>query len=290
MKLVNLCRHDIVIYDVVQETPNLYHIEPDAEVVQWTIKPSGTVARVDFLRSEEDELVNNECGSIARVPTYSVEEGPITGLPDPEPGVVYITSAMVAQRVCRPDVMSPGPAVVNSEGKPVGCRGLQRWPAQPDRTEEAVKKAVKAANRLTTVLVLAIRNMERQNYTDAAFGFMAAALLVKDVQGSHPLAQQVAVMAGYQGMDYPEVFTRVAEDCEALAKEPKRPLAYVLLCQDLDSLEITHSTQRSMASVERVVRVTEGVDEVDWLPGRQSGRRVCNGTNRHWTVYEVHLD
>ena len=58
--------------------------------------PSGTVARVAASYTPFDE--NGVCRAVF---------GPVQGLPDPQPGVIYIVSALVAQAARRDDVVSP---------------------------------------------------------------------------------------------------------------------------------------------------------------------------------------
>ncbi len=55
--------------------------------------------------------------------------GPVMGLPEPQEGVIYVTSMLVAQRVLRPDVVSPdtGPTALRVDGQIVAVRNLVRW-------------------------------------------------------------------------------------------------------------------------------------------------------------------
>ena len=50
----------------------------------------------------------------------------IAGLPDPQEGVVYIASAVIAADVRRPDVLSPGRLVRDDDGAVIGAAGLVR--------------------------------------------------------------------------------------------------------------------------------------------------------------------
>lgn len=59
----------------------------------------------------------------------------MVGLPEPEAGTVLIASAMVADAVRRPDVMSPGELVRNEAGQPIGCKGLTAY-ANPPSTNQ----------------------------------------------------------------------------------------------------------------------------------------------------------
>lgn len=89
-KLVNLTPHDIVLQA--------------EDGVRQVVPPAGTTARVAVVASEEQ----------ARLPGVSVpiqgpnQWGDVEGLPEPEWGTVYIVSALVAEKVKRPDVVMPG--------------------------------------------------------------------------------------------------------------------------------------------------------------------------------------
>ena len=54
----------------------------------------------------------------------------IEGVPDPEPGVIYVVSSIIAHHLKRPDVVSPDTApggAVKSNGRLIGVRGFQSW-------------------------------------------------------------------------------------------------------------------------------------------------------------------
>ena len=91
-----------------------------------TIPPSGDgAARViyDRLPPEQRSIEGHEIGiSVAGSPRE------IIGLPDPEPGVVYIVAKAVADAAPRHrgDLMSPGKLIRDAEGKVIGCDGLTR--------------------------------------------------------------------------------------------------------------------------------------------------------------------
>jgi hypothetical protein len=48
-----------------------------------------------------------KCGSILGVPVSKCKEGEPHGLPEPEDGVIYLVSSVVAKKVNRPDVLCP---------------------------------------------------------------------------------------------------------------------------------------------------------------------------------------
>lgn len=111
MSLVNLTPHPINIYRdrAVEDGPD--------EV----IPASGTVARIATI-----ELGTNTSPNSRR--NYElVEYGHAHDLPQPEPGVDYIVSLVVAL-AChgRGDLLASYIEVRNAEGTMVGCRYLQR--------------------------------------------------------------------------------------------------------------------------------------------------------------------
>ncbi len=56
---------------------------------------------------------------------YRTEYGEVTGLPDPQEGVLYIVPAMVRNALPeRTDLASPGALIRNEQGQPIGCDGL----------------------------------------------------------------------------------------------------------------------------------------------------------------------
>ena len=104
MKLVNL-------------TPHEMHIFNENDELVATVPPSGTVARVS--------VKYTKTGEFESIPLYKAEYGDIEGLPDPEPKVLFIVSGMVKAATDRKDVVAPGELIRDSEGKPIGCRGLK---------------------------------------------------------------------------------------------------------------------------------------------------------------------
>lgn len=72
---------------------------------------------------------NVQVGEVDGVPVVSAEYGEITGLPEPQDGVVYVVSMLVAQRAGRADVLSPdsGPTAIRENGQVVAVRNLVRF-------------------------------------------------------------------------------------------------------------------------------------------------------------------
>jgi len=101
--------------DLVNLTPHTLNIHTDGGL---RVLPSDGVARVS--------TVNTPAASIEDIPTVRTQLGEVTGLPDPQEGVIYIVSGMVASAAPRPDVFSPGDLVRDDSGRPIGCKGLRR--------------------------------------------------------------------------------------------------------------------------------------------------------------------
>jgi len=73
-------------------------------------------------------------GDLGGFPVVRSTMGAPEGLPDPEPGVVFIVSALVAEAAPdRGDLAYPGEAVRDEAGRVVGCRGLCAGPGLAGR-------------------------------------------------------------------------------------------------------------------------------------------------------------
>jgi hypothetical protein len=104
-KFVNITPHEVTVRR--------------AEGEPITILPSGTVARV----ATSPKVV----AVVDGINITSTTFGEVHDLPDPQEGVVYIASLLVAQaaaRAGRMDVLAPGPLIRDEEGRPIGCEGL----------------------------------------------------------------------------------------------------------------------------------------------------------------------
>ena len=108
MKLINLTPHKVTL------------ATPDGEL---TVEPSGQVARVSEIYTHLDEI---EVGGV-RVPFGHVSYSAIEGLPDPEPGALYIVSRPVADKAAtRSDLVVPYRLVRDEQGQVIGAAGLAR--------------------------------------------------------------------------------------------------------------------------------------------------------------------
>jgi len=93
----------------MENIANIVNLTPHAIVLRSSesedtiVPPSGTVARVSSVPGETRTVPG------IPVPVAGPDiRGPIEGLPAPVEGVVYIVSAVVGDRVSRPDVLMPG--------------------------------------------------------------------------------------------------------------------------------------------------------------------------------------
>lgn len=105
MKLLNLTPHSLTI---VGDNGTI------------TVPPSGQIARLAVNRTARKPV---EIYGVTLTVTHPIT-GAIIGLPDAEPGVLLVVSAMVAEAVKRWDVMSPGELLRDVAGAVIGARGL----------------------------------------------------------------------------------------------------------------------------------------------------------------------
>jgi len=107
-KLVNLTSHNI----------SLVHRDGSIE----TIPSSGVIARV--------AAKQNVLYILNELPVMETKWGAIVGLPEPEEGVTYITSTIVAMVAKRDDLVCPNtsPAMgVREDGKITAVKGFQAF-------------------------------------------------------------------------------------------------------------------------------------------------------------------
>jgi hypothetical protein len=87
------------------------------------IPPSGIVARVEEHVTRVGTLAIGE----HEIPLVAKRFGEIINLPEREDGVLYVTSALVAQAawaIGRTDVVHPGDLVRDAEGRVIGAASL----------------------------------------------------------------------------------------------------------------------------------------------------------------------
>lgn len=98
-------------------TPHSLNVLVGEEVID--LAPTGIVPRCS-----QSEVT---AGEVAGIPVTRQVFGEVIDLPEPEEGVFFVVSRMVAA-ACpeRRDLLIPGALVRDDEGRVVGCRGLSR--------------------------------------------------------------------------------------------------------------------------------------------------------------------
>lgn len=111
MKLVNLTQHTVTLLD--HDDP-MRHVE---------VHPDGQAARVQSdMHIDEFFTVDG-----VRIPVISVHDRRLLNLPEPEEGVLYIVSGLVAAAAQRPDVVSPARVIRDPiDGRTRGAKALMR--------------------------------------------------------------------------------------------------------------------------------------------------------------------
>lgn len=104
-------------------TPHAIHVLGEDNQVVLTLPASGVVARATTSRS----CVGTVDVDGVAVPVNAASFGDVTGLPDPQPGVAFVVSAITAQAVRdRDDVFIVDDSVRDADGRIIGCRALAR--------------------------------------------------------------------------------------------------------------------------------------------------------------------
>jgi hypothetical protein len=125
MTLINATPHSITLVSrrgVEQDNRRQFLAEAKTVEILREIPPSGILARVS--------MVNLPAGEIDGIAIESVIYGEIEGLPEPQEGVYYIVSGLVAAaaaKIGRVDCLAPG-ALVRDKNNPsliLGCLFLQ---------------------------------------------------------------------------------------------------------------------------------------------------------------------
>lgn len=97
-----------------------HHITLFGENGAVNIPPSGQVARLAVTRETLAPIVIDGVVLPVSRPTF----GEIVGLPEPEAGVLYVVSALVAEQAKRQDVVSVGELLRDESGRVIGGSGL----------------------------------------------------------------------------------------------------------------------------------------------------------------------
>lgn len=102
---------------VMNLTPHTVNIVTESGIIDYPA--SGRIARV----SARTQVI----GKLGNIPITRTVYGEVEGLPEPEEGVIYIVSSLVAQRVPeRTDVFVPSESVRDDQGRIIGCKSLGR--------------------------------------------------------------------------------------------------------------------------------------------------------------------
>mgnify|MGYP003649494106 CR=1 FL=1 len=121
MKLKNLTIHDINIQ--IAGTDELF-----------CIKPSSIVARC---KTEYTTVEQVTCGG----DTFNIREryfNEPTDLPEPQDGVLYIVSRIVAEACAdvRTDLLMVDETMRDSDGRIIGCKAFARWPVELEEDKQ----------------------------------------------------------------------------------------------------------------------------------------------------------
>ena len=121
-RFLNLTPHVVRVYLGRADDPLLEQDLPS----RWLVLPvTGRIAHVD--------QVDDYRHDIERVRVLHHSIGAVTGLPDPEPGVVYVVSSVGGRTAMRADCLSPdtkSAAIYDASGEMYGVRRMQRWTAR----------------------------------------------------------------------------------------------------------------------------------------------------------------
>jgi len=116
---------------IINLTPHSIHIVVDGRTV--TLPPEGTPPRVSTTETSAGTVVLDG----AEVPVTTVATGELTGLPQPQEGVGYLVSRMVAEAAPqRRDLFIPHGLVRDEQGRVTGCSGLGQVPPPPSASAD----------------------------------------------------------------------------------------------------------------------------------------------------------
>lgn len=110
MRVLNLTSHEVRLY------------EGDQIAMTWPT--SGVVARIRESVAPLPALITAD-GPVPRV--WAAYDDQVDGLPDPEPGVRFIVSRVLAAAIPRADLSFPWGEVRDGDGQIVGCRALGQF-------------------------------------------------------------------------------------------------------------------------------------------------------------------
>lgn len=128
-RVVNLTPHNINFvkpFNVEIGRDKIGTPEYITEERTYTLPPSGQVARCKVDREKIDSVWTEDIdGWDITLPITKSKFGEVEGLPEPQEGMIYIVSNLVAQAVPhREDVFFPDDLVRDANGNIIGCRAL----------------------------------------------------------------------------------------------------------------------------------------------------------------------
>lgn len=108
---INLTQHDVVVYDA-------------ADQVVLHLPVSGAVARLSERRHQRAPVPI----AAGQIPAFLIGYGDrVDGLPDPEPGLLYVVSRVTGAACPRAELYFPLDEVRDSRGRILGCRALGQF-------------------------------------------------------------------------------------------------------------------------------------------------------------------
>ena len=107
---------------IVNLTPHPFTVVTGGQAV-LTVPPESTSARLAETQPQVTTLVVDGVD----IPVYTTEYGEVSGLPDPQDGVVYLVSQMVVAALPgRRDLYFPAKVVRDDSGRIIGAEGITR--------------------------------------------------------------------------------------------------------------------------------------------------------------------
>lgn len=105
---------------------NIINLTPHTIVVELEDSQQRSFESTGIVRCSVQNVIQEKVDGI---PISTAEYGEIIGLPEPSEDKLYLTSAVVAQRANRRDVVGPdsGPSAIRENGQIIAVRGFIRY-------------------------------------------------------------------------------------------------------------------------------------------------------------------
>lgn len=110
-------------------------------VAGYEIAPEGVPARCEEESIKRGFIPSAALGGEKRIPVVQKRFGAIHGLPDEQPGTIFIVSLVVAQEAWnrgRTDVFTPADPIRDAAGRIIGCASLGGNPGAVGREKDDV--------------------------------------------------------------------------------------------------------------------------------------------------------